>query len=117
MNNFEWNIYLNQNPDLVENNINTKEKAFIHFKMHGKNEKRFYNKKMVDLWENYDWNKYKNNNPKLNSLDEACSDEQSPPAENNSLNTRDDKNQQPLGVELNSQVDTTLPISDNLKNK
>ena len=70
MNNFEWNIYLNQNPDLVENNINTKEKAFIHFKMHGKNEKRFYNKKMVDLWENYDWNKYKNNNPKLNSLDE-----------------------------------------------
>jgi hypothetical protein len=54
---------------------------------------------------------------KLNSLDEACSDEQSPPAENNSLNTQDDKNQQPLGVELNSQVDTTLPISDNLKNK
>jgi hypothetical protein len=52
---------------------------------------------------------------KSNSFDEACSDEQIPPAENNSLNTQDDKNQQPLGVELNSQVDTTLPISDSLE--
>ncbi len=51
---------------------------------------------------------------KSNLFDEACSDEQIPPAENNSLNTQDDKNQQPLGVELNSQVDTTRPISDNL---
>ena len=70
MNNFEWDVYLKKNPDLVENNINTKEKALNHFRMHGINEKRFYNKKMVELWENYDWTKYKNINPKLNTLDE-----------------------------------------------
>lgn len=52
---------------------------------------------------------------KLNSLDEAPSDEQSPPAENNSLNTQDEKNQQPLDVELNSQVETMVPVLDNLE--
>ena len=70
INYFEWDIYLEKNPDLVKNNINTKEKAIIHFKTHGINEKRFINRKMIELWENYDWIKYKNNYPELNTLDE-----------------------------------------------
>lgn len=70
LNNFEWDIYLLKNNDLVENNINTKEKAIIHFETHGIKERRFINRKMIELWENYDWIKYKNNNPKLKTLDE-----------------------------------------------
>jgi GR25 family glycosyltransferase involved in LPS biosynthesis len=66
--NFDWNIYLDKNPDLIKNNINTMEKAIIHFKTHGINEKRIINKKMIELWENYDWLKYKNNYTELEEL-------------------------------------------------
>ena len=51
----------------------------------------------------------------LNSLDAVNSDEQNPPSENNSRNTKENKNQQHLAVESNPQIVNTLPDSDILE--
>ncbi len=40
--NFDWNKYINYYPDLKNDNINTKIKAWKHWIYHGKNEGRMY---------------------------------------------------------------------------
>ena len=40
MDNFDWKYYVENNPDLKENNITTKEKAIKHWNSYGKNENR-----------------------------------------------------------------------------
>ena len=41
-NNFDWETYLNNYPDLQNVQINTKEKAFTHWLSHGQKEERKY---------------------------------------------------------------------------
>ena len=52
--NFEWLVYLNNYEDLRNAGINTKEKAFQHYKIHGKNEGRV----TLDITKKFDWEKY-----------------------------------------------------------
>ena len=62
---FDWNIYLQLNPDL--SHINTKKKATNHYLSIGKNEHR---KNCLDdiLPNDFDWICYKKLNPDLNML-------------------------------------------------
>ena len=40
MDNFDWKYYIENNQDLIENNITTKEKAIKHWNIYGKSENR-----------------------------------------------------------------------------
>ena len=65
LDNYDWNRYINENKDLIEAGINTKESAIKHWIKHGKNEERkIYiindniNKKNNNDYELFDWKKY-----------------------------------------------------------
>ena len=58
--NFDWEIYVQYNPDLKNNNIVTKEQAFNHFKNVGFKENRFISSTQLQIYHSYDWNNYKN---------------------------------------------------------
>lgn len=60
MNIFDWEYYVSIYPDLQKANINTREKAIIHWNNHGKNE----NRKCNDF-ECFDWKFYLNTYPDL----------------------------------------------------
>jgi hypothetical protein len=64
-NDFDWNSYVSYYQDLKNDNIDTKRKAWSHWKNHGKNEKRLYfglneqtSKTIESVYENFDWVKY-----------------------------------------------------------
>ena len=64
-NDFDWNSYVSHYQDLKNDNIDTKQKAWSHWKNHGENEKRLYfvlNEKIGKTIEsvdaNFDWVKY-----------------------------------------------------------
>jgi hypothetical protein len=60
MEHFDWNTYINNYDDLIEANINTKEKAWNHWLNHGKNEGRIYDTNLKNCLNNAE--KYKHNN-------------------------------------------------------
>jgi hypothetical protein len=64
-NNFDWNSYVSYYQDLKNDNIDTKQKAWSHWKNHGKNEKRLYffsnekaSKTIESVDANFDWVMY-----------------------------------------------------------
>ncbi len=56
---FDWETYINNYPDLMNNGINNKEKAIEHWNKYGKNEGRIFIK--IELDEDFDWEQYINN--------------------------------------------------------
>ena len=60
MNSFDWQYYISLYDDLKLCNINTQEKAYEHWLLHGKNENRICTKD-----ENFDWKYYVNLYPDL----------------------------------------------------
>ena len=68
---FDWKQYINNYPDLFQNGMNTKEKAWKHWISYGKNEGRTYfslnenNLQSIQIIDNFDWENYISNNPDL----------------------------------------------------
>ena len=78
--NFDWKTYVNNYEDLQKADINTAEKAWMHWTMYGKYEDRTLENidemKFINNYENFDnfdWFKYMNNYPELkfNSKEKA----------------------------------------------
>jgi hypothetical protein len=69
---FNWKQYIDNYPDLFQNGMNTKEKAWKHWISYGKNEGRTYlslkenNLQSIQIIDNFDWENYISNNPDLN---------------------------------------------------
>lgn len=60
MDNFNWKIYLNKNPHLIDKGINTKNKAFLHWIKNNKKEKETINNHdITNSTMNYDINSIK----------------------------------------------------------
>ena len=53
---FDWKYYINKYPDLIQNNIDTEQKAILHWNIHGKNEGRIF----CPINKNFDWKFYIN---------------------------------------------------------
>jgi hypothetical protein len=63
--NFDWKSYIKQYPDLKNANINTKEKAYLHWNKHGKNEGRIINIKEIENYKTFNWISYVGRYPDL----------------------------------------------------
>lgn len=56
MDNFDWKIYRELNPDLVAAHLNTENKIIDHWNIHGQKEKRIH--KIQDITPDFEWQQY-----------------------------------------------------------
>ena len=105
--NFDWNFYIENNLDLIENNINTKESAINHWINFGQYEDR------ISKFKN-SINNQENNDNKLSNLCEHI-DKLKNLQENNSITKEDAWNILLSTYEKSSNIITEVPhINDNI---
>ena len=63
--NFDWKFYVNFHQDLLDNNINTEQLAFYHWKDFGQKEGRLINETQCEGLDTFDWKYYINKYPDL----------------------------------------------------